>query len=41
MATKTEQIHHKTVAFEPDRVMLMVAIVSVLTLVFFGALSTL
>lgn len=33
--------HKKTVQFEPERVLFMVAIVAVLTLVFVGALATL
>jgi hypothetical protein len=31
----------KTVRFEPDRVLFMVVVVSVLTMVLFGALTTL
>jgi len=33
--------HKKSVRFEPDRVIFMIVVVSVLTLVLFGTLSTL
>lgn len=42
MAKETKKpVHKKTVRFEPDRVFLMVVVVSVLTLAFVGALATL
>jgi hypothetical protein len=37
----TKQRHKKTTHFEPDRVLFMVVVVSVLTMVLFGALTTL
>lgn len=38
---QAKSVHHKAVRFEPDRVVLMVVVLAVITLVLFGALTTL
>lgn len=41
MSKQRKTITHKTVRFEPGRVIFMIAVVSVLTLVFVAVLATL
>lgn len=41
MTKQNKKVTHRTVHFEPGRVVVMVAVVSALTLVFFGMLTAL
>lgn len=38
---QNKQVAHKSVRYEPDKVVFMTVVVSVITLVLFGALTTL